>query len=67
MNDTIKVMSFNLRTPCKDDGINYFWNRTDRVLNVINGENPDVIGFQEATSEMRTWLADSLTGYTQQV
>lgn len=64
MNDTIKVMSFNLRTPCKDDGINYFWNRTDRVLNVINGEQPDVIGFQEATSEMRTWLADSLTGYT---
>ena len=35
------------------DGINRFRNRIGRVMEVINSENPDVIGFQEVTDYMR--------------
>ena len=64
MSRTIKVMSFNLRTAVPSDGVNSFWERKPRILAVIAAENPDVIGFQEATDEMRLWLADNLAAYT---
>jgi endonuclease/exonuclease/phosphatase family metal-dependent hydrolase len=59
-------MSFNLRMENPEDGANYFFNRTDKILNVIASESPDVIGFQEVTDAIRAWLYDNLAGYTLQ-
>ena len=63
MHTTIKVMSFNLRYENNYDGINSFENRKPRVLQAIRDENPDLIGFQEGTDSMRTWLRENLTDY----
>lgn len=60
----IKVFSFNLRIAAKSDGINYFDCRKERILETIKTHNPDIIGFQEATAEMKRWLRDSLEDYT---
>ncbi len=62
----LKVMSFNLRTEVRSDGINYFSNRKPRILETIEREAPDLIGFQEATDSMRSFLVESLfpLGYT---
>lgn len=66
MSRELKVMTFNLRMRNKNDGINYFDNRHERVLGAIAAELPDLIGFQEATGTMRRWLAANLPaiGYT---
>lgn len=62
----LKVCTFNLRMKTAADGINNFDNRAPRVLETIKSEAPDLIGFQEATDEMRLWLNEALTplGYT---
>lgn len=60
---TIKVMTFNLRVRTPKDGINFFDNRRDRILSVIDREKPDVIGFQEATDKMLEWLKETLCDY----
>lgn len=52
----MKVMSFNLRVPAADDGINYFDNRKERILEVLRREKPDLIGFQEVRIEGKEWL-----------
>lgn len=59
----IKVFSFNLRVEAKVDGINYFDNRKERILEAIKEHSPDVIGFQEVNDRMRLWLRDSLEDY----
>ncbi len=59
----IKVMSFNLRTDTKVDGINQFFKRTHRVKEAIEKENPDLIGFQEGKDAMRKWVRDEFPGY----
>ena len=60
----IKVMSFNLRMDTSHDGINRFRNRIPRVMEVINKEDPDLIGFQEVTDYMRGVMRENLKGYT---
>lgn len=60
----IKVMTFNLRTDSEIDGINRFFCRTDRVLEAIRNEDPDLIGFQEAAGPMREFLYKNLNDYT---
>ena len=62
----MKIMSFNLRTEARSDGINYFPHRKSRILSAIETESPDLIGFQEATDTMRDWLIEALfpIGYT---
>ncbi|MBE6607802.1 MAG: endonuclease/exonuclease/phosphatase family protein [Ruminococcaceae bacterium] len=62
----LKFMTFNLRVDVTGDGINSFTNRFERVLDVINKEKPDVIGFQEVIDSMRTRLRENLDGYTVQ-
>ena len=58
----IKVMSFNMRTQVKEDGVNQFRARKDRILSMLEQEDPDIIGFQEVTDEMRAWLRMALGG-----
>lgn len=64
MSVKLKICTFNLRTPSEKDGINYFPNRKGMILDCINKEAPDVIGFQEAPDSTRDWLLDALTDYT---
>lgn len=66
MSHTLKFMTFNIRVAAGCDGINMFFNRAHRVVEVIEKEQPDVIGFQEVTDEMRAWLRDRIPGYTVQ-
>ena len=63
MSVKIKVMTFNLRTRVVKDGNNCFDNRTDKIKAMLEKEQPDVIGFQEATTFMQDWLKDTLTDY----
>ena len=60
----MKIMSFNLRYDCPNDGINAFSNRISRVFETIAKENPDIIGFQEVTDSMRKTMRAGLQGYT---
>ena len=64
MSKKLKVFSFNLRVAVESDGENCFWNRTDRIKQVIEEHSPDIIGFQEAKDSMRKWLRDNLPEYT---
>ena len=60
----LKIMSFNLRVEAPaHDGINDLPNRKGRILDAINTEAPDLIGFQEAKDATRAWLRDTLTDY----
>lgn len=61
---TLKIMSFNSRCEVEKDGANYFWNRTDRILEMIERESPDIIGFQEITRRMQAWYVEKLDAYT---
>ena len=64
MSAKLKVMSFNLRIEAPSvDRINNLPNRKGRILETINNEMPDLIGFQEAQNATRDWLRDSLTDY----
>ena len=56
----IKVMTFNMRTQTEVDGVNQFRQRKDRILAMLNEQDPDLVGFQEVTDEMRAWLRSSL-------
>lgn len=60
MSVRMKIMTFNVRTPVKTDEINWFWNRTGRITEVIAKELPDLIGFQEATRDVRKFLTEAL-------
>lgn len=42
----IKVMTFNLRTTVKNDGVNYFPNREGNILAAIEREEPDLISYK---------------------
>ena len=57
----IKIMSFNLRCRVEADGINYFDNRIDRIIETIRTESPDIIGFQEATDGMREIISEAIS------
>ncbi len=59
----IKVMTFNLRIPSEKDGVNHFSNRHQKILDVIEKEAPDIIGFQEVVDESRELLNQNLTEY----
>ncbi|MBQ8743455.1 MAG: endonuclease/exonuclease/phosphatase family protein [Clostridia bacterium] len=65
-NCVIKVMTLNLLTDCGASGANSFDKRILRVVDMINTEMPDIIGFQEVTDRMRKKLCEVLVGYTLQ-
>ena len=57
----LKIMTFNLRCINGGDGINEFENRKPKVLSAITSEQPDLIGFQEATDAQRDFLRKNLS------
>lgn len=59
----LKVMTFNLRIRARSDGENMFDFRKPYILDVIRGEAPDLIGFQEANDDMVAFLKENLSEY----
>ena len=58
----LKVMTFNIRIPLPNDGLNAFTNRQPLIKALIDGESPDIIGIQEATDDIKKWLRDTIGG-----
>ena len=63
MGKNLKIMSFNMRCSTANDGVNNFENRKPRILDMLSHANPDIIGFQEITPEMREFIIENLTDY----
>lgn len=63
MSEKIKVMTFNLRVAVKGDGANYFDYRLPRIVEFLNAEKPDIVGFQEVNDHMKEALYEHLTDY----
>ena len=59
----MKIVTFNLRCDVEIDKENRFRNRKGLILEKIDTERPDVIGFQELTPSMRDFLVKHLTDY----
>ena len=60
----MRIVTYNLRCDVKADGVNSFSSRRGLVLDKIDREMPDVIGFQEVTPSMNAFLHRKLSGYT---
>ncbi len=60
---TIKIVSFNLRCGWGSDGVNCFPNRAGGIVDKINTEKPEVIGFQEGTEKNISFLKKTLCDY----
>ena len=56
----LKVMTFNIRIPLPNDGVNSFTNRQPLIKALIDGEAPDIIGIQEATDDIKKWLRSAI-------
>ena len=59
-----KIVSFNLRCEWGGDGKNNFLSRAGGIVEKINAEKPQVIGFQEATDKNIAFLRSTLKDYT---
>ena len=59
----MKVVTFNSRYDEPRDGINRFEYRKPFILEKIEQEKPDVIGFQEVLPEMLAWYKQALKDY----
>ncbi len=58
---TLKVMTYNVRTtPAGDVGERFWDNRKAELVTAIKTQLPQVIGFQEATSEQHDYIRGSL-------
>ncbi len=60
----LKVVTFNLRIPVKEDGANFFFYRAPAIVHKIKEALPDIIAFQEALPESYRFLQESLPAYT---
>lgn len=63
--DTIKVVSYNIRmsgSPAAD-GDNYWTNRKQASINMVNDERPDVMGIQEGCPDQIAFLDEHLPQY----
>ena len=63
MSTKLKIMSFNMRMDQARDGDNHFSYRKTRIIEFLNEQKADVIGFQEITPTMREWLVETFPDY----
>jgi endonuclease/exonuclease/phosphatase family metal-dependent hydrolase len=61
--ETIRVMSFNIRLDTRDDGINQWGNRKDDLCAEVLKQNPHVLGVQEAMNNQMVDLRRCMRGY----
>ena len=59
----MKIVTFNIRCDCGEDGKNNFCYRKPLILEKIRKEQPDIICFQEVMPHVAVWLQEELTGY----
>lgn len=59
----LKVMSFNVRWPSPDDGVNVWEKRRDLFVETIREEHPDVIGTQELYKLQADYVLKKLPEY----
>ena len=59
----IKIVTYNLRSVWKGDGINGFIHRAGMIFDKINKELPDIIAFQEAIPEHVNFLKTAFPMY----
>lgn len=64
MENSLKIVTFNLRLALTEDGENCFFNRLPLIVAKIQKEKPDVIGTQETTDAMRQALLAALPEYS---
>lgn len=62
-NETLKVLSFNIRYNNPNDGENSWPNRSERVKNFLWSESADIIGFQEVLDNEVRELDRALFNY----
>jgi len=61
---SLKVMTYNIRYDNKEDGVNQWVNRKEKVANLIRQNNPDLVGLQEALIHQLRDLVLLLPDYT---
>jgi endonuclease/exonuclease/phosphatase family metal-dependent hydrolase len=61
--DTLRVMSFNVRLGVVNDGDDSWVHRKDLLVKTVRGFGPDVLGTQEAYDFQATYLLKELNGY----
>lgn len=59
----LSMVTFNIRYPAREDGINYFPFRLPLILETIRQEAPDLMAFQEMTDLALNALEPMLTEY----
>lgn len=64
MSETLRVMSFNVRFPCPDDGSNLWEARRDILVETVRRHAPDVIGAQEIYYEQGDYVVRNLPEYS---
>lgn len=59
----IKAMSYNIRLSLKSDGENWWENRKNKVVGLMNYYEADFIGMQEVLQVQLDYLKEKLAGY----
>lgn len=59
----MKIVTFNLRRDNAGDGDNRFWMRKEEIIECIQKEEADVIGFQEILPHMQEWMENNMPEY----
>lgn len=59
----MKLVTFNIRCDCGQDGINNFCHRKALIQKTVEAEQPDVMCFQEVLPHVADWLRENLQGY----
>ena len=62
--ESVRVMTFNIRYPNPDDGVDYWPNRKDMVASMIRFHQADIIGVQEAFRFQLDELTALLPGFS---
>lgn len=59
----LKVVTYNIRMDCLEDGRNSFEYRKPLIERKIKQEVPDIIGFQELLPHMKEWFKETFPEY----
>ena len=59
----LKLVTFNIRYDCQQDGENNFSNRKPLIVEKLSLEKPDIICFQEILPHVAVWLKETFTDY----
>lgn len=60
----LRVMTFNIRYANPDDGPDYWDNRREAVVRMVEDVNPGVMGIQEGLASQVAFLDSALAGYS---